>query len=178
MSPEAELGVRWDGGAGAGGLGVELGGAVRFAEPTWGVTAEVRGRALLVHEREVQEWGVSGLLRVGGTGEGLSLSVEPEYGAAASGGERLWSEGVAAAAEASEPAARLSTELGYGLAAGGAAVVTPYGGLDLSGGERSYRLGSRLTIAGGFDLELEGRRQETGSGDPSYEITLSGTVSW
>ena len=181
VSPEAELGVRWDGGAGAGGLGVELGGAVGFAEPRWGLTAEVRGRALLVHEREVQEWGVSGRLRLGPqeSGEGLSVSVEPEYGAAASGGERLWSEGVAAEAAASEPGASLSTEVGYGFAAaGGAGLLTPYGGLDLSGGERSYRVGGRMAVGGGFDLELEGRRRETGFADPSYEIALTGTVSW
>ena len=121
---------------------------------------------------------MSGLLRVGGTDEGLSLSVEPEYGEAAGGGERLWSEGVAAAAEASEPAARLSTELGYGLALGGGPLVTPYGGLDLSGGERSYRLGSRLTIAGGFDLELQGTRREAAAAEPVYELELSGTLSW
>ena len=180
VSPEAELGVRWDGGAGAGGFGVELGGAVGLAEPSWRLTAEVRGRALLVHERPLQEWGVSGRLRLGPdeSGEGLSVSVQPSHGQAASGGERLWSDGVAAQEAVSEPETRLTTEIGYGLAAGGAGLLTPYGGLDLSGGERSYRVGGRLAVGGGFDLELEGRRRETGIADPSYEITLIGTVSW
>ena len=180
VSPEAELGVRWDGGAGAGGFGVELGGAVGLAEPSWRLTAEVRGRALLVHERPLQEWGVSGRLRLGPdeSGEGLSLSVQPSHGQAASGGERLWSDGVAAQEAVSEPETRLSTEIGYGVLAGGAGLLTPYGGLDLSGGERSYRVGGRMAVAGGFDLELEGRRRETGSAGPSYEITLTGTLTW
>ena len=184
LTPEAELGVRWDGGPGASGLGVELGGAMRLAAPAWRLTGEVRGRALLVHERALQEWGVSGRLRLGPgqSGAGLAMSVQPAYGAAAGGGERLWTEGVAALGAVDEPGESLSAEIGYGLAVlGGVALVTPYGGLDLSGGERRYRVGGRLTVGGGLDLELEGRRRERADaahGAALHEAALSGSLRW
>ena len=186
LSPEAELGVRWDGGAGATGLGLELGGGLGFAEPSWGLTAQLRGRALLVHERsELRDWGVSGLLRLGPgeSGEGLSLTVQPAYGAAAGGGvERLWAQG-AAAPETAAPlgaaaGASLSTEIGYGVAAAGSGVLTPYAGLDLTDAERSYRLGGRLAVATGLDLALEGLRRETAGSDPLHQLALTAAVTW
>ena len=191
LSPEAELGVRWDGGAGATGLGLELGGGLGFAEPSWGLTAQFRGRALLVHERsELRDWGVSGLLRLGPgeSGEGLSLTVQPTYGAAAGGGvERLWAQGAAApetaAPETAVPlgaaaSASLSTEIGYGVAAAGSGVLTPYAGLDLTDAERSYRLGGRLAVATGLDLALEGLRRETAAGEPLHQVALTAAVTW
>ena len=185
LSPEAELGVRWDGGAGATGLGLELGGGLGFAEPSWGLTAQLRGRALLVHEQsELRDWGVSGLLRLGPgeSGEGLSLTVQPAYGAAGGGVERLWAQGTAAP-EAAEPlgaaaGASLTTEIGYGVAAAGSGVLTPYAGLDLTDAERSYRLGGRLAVATGLDLSLEGLRRETAAGDPLHQLALTAAVTW
>ena len=191
LSPEAELGVRWDGGAGATGLGLELGGGLGFAEPSWGLTAQLRGRALLVHQqRELRDWAVSGLLRLGPgeSGEGLSLSVQPAYGAAAGGGvERLWAQGAAAPAAAAPAAAApvgaaagasLSTEIGYGVAAAGSGVLTPYAGLDLTDAARSYRLGGRLAVATGLDLALEGSRRETAAGDPLHQLALTAALTW
>ena len=182
LSPEAELGVRWDGGDGATGLGLELGGGLGFAEPSWGLTAQLRGRALLVHEQsELRDWGVSGLLRLGPgeSGEGLSLSVQPAYGAAAAGGvERLWAQGAAAPAAAAPvgaaAGASLSTEIGYGVAAAGSGVLTPYAGLDLTDAARSYR----LAVATGLDLALEGSRRETAAGDPLHQLALTAALTW
>ena len=186
LSPEAELGVRWDGGAGATGLGLELGGGLGFAEPAWGLTAQLRGRALLVHQQsELRDWAVSGLLRLGPgeSGEGLSLSVQPAYGAAAGGGvERLWAQGAAAPAAAAPvgaaAGASLSTEIGYGVAAAGSGVLTPYAGLDLTDAARSYRLGGRLAVATGLDLALEGSRRETAAGDPLHQLALTAALTW
>ena len=181
LSPEAELGVRWDGGDGATGLGLELGGGLGFAEPSWGLTAQLRGRALLVHQqRALRDWGVSGLLRLGPgeSGEGLSLSVQPAYGAAAGGGvERLWAQGAAAPVGAAAGAS-LSTEIGYGVAAAGSGVLTPYAGLDLTDAARSYRLGGRLAVATGLDLALEGSRRETAAGDPLHQLALTAALTW
>ena len=185
LSPEAELGVRWDGGAGATGLGLELGGGLGFAEPAWGLAADLRGRALLVHQQqELRDWGVSGRLRLGPgeSGEGLSVTVEPTYGAAAGGSERLWEQGAPAPEPAATatpaPGASLSTEVGYGLAAGAGGLLTPYAGVDLSDTERSYRMGGRLAVAAGFDLALEGQRRETAGGEPLHEIGLTASATW
>ena len=183
LTPEAELGVRWDGGPGLSGAGMELGGALTFNDPAWRLAAEVRGRALMMHEQAVRDWGVSGRLRLGpgDSGEGVTIDVQPSYGSADSGSERLWTQGVAGApATADEtPAARLSTEVGYGLAAaGGAALLTPYGGLDWAAGTRSYRVGGRLAVGGRFDLELEGRRIETDDRAAAHEVALRGATSW
>ena len=188
LSPEAELGVRWDGGAGATGLGLELGGGLGFAEPAWGLAADLRGRALLVHQQqELRDWGVSGRLRLGPgeSGEGLSVTVQPTYGAAADGGsERLWEQGAPApeaaapAAATPAPGASLSTEVGYGLAAGAGGLLTPYAGVELSDTERSYRMGGRLAVAAGFDLALEGQRRETAGGEPLHQLGLTASATW
>ena len=185
LSPEAELGVRWDGGHGANGLGLELGGALGFAAPSWAMSAELRGRALLVHEqRELRDWGVSGRLRLGPgeSGAGLSLTVQPSYGAAAGGTGRLWAQGTPApepaAAATPAPDLSLSTEIGYGLPAGASGLLTPYAGLDLTDAERSYRMGGRLAVAAGLDLALEGRRHETAAGDPLHQLGLTASVTW
>ena len=68
-------------------------GGVRYA---WGrLTLETRGWTLLVHEGELEEWGVSGSVGVaaGPQGQGLSFNLGTGYGATGSGLTRLWDQG-------------------------------------------------------------------------------------
>ena len=57
VSPSGELGVRWDGGDGATGAGVEVGGGLSWTGPGRGLTLEVDGRWLLAHRSDLEEWG-------------------------------------------------------------------------------------------------------------------------
>ena len=97
LTPALEAGVRWDGGDGTTGAGVELGGGLGYADRASGLTAEVSGRALVAHGGGMREWGASGALRLdpGADGRGLSLSLTPSWGETGSGMARLWDEGMA-----------------------------------------------------------------------------------
>ena len=168
LTPTLEAGVRWDGGDGATGAGLEAGGGLSWSDPSRGLTVEATGRALLVHNSDVEEWGASGSMRVDPDADGLGLSFRllPSWGVSGSGMARLWNEGVAAARPADGGGgnrARLETELGYGLPAfAGAGVTTPYAGFGLAqGGERDMRAGVRVGLGAGFDLGIETERRET-----------------
>ena len=184
LTPTLEAGVRWDGGDGATGAGLEAGGGLSWTDPTRGLTVEAKGRALLVHNSDVEEWGASGSMRLDpdADGFGLSFRLSPSWGASGSSVARLWDEGVAAPRPTDGGGgneARLETELGYGLPAfGGAGVTTPYAGFGLAqGGERDMRAGVRLDLGTGFDLGIDAERRENTT-DTGHGIGLDLRIRW
>ena len=190
LTPSVELGLRHDWGDAETGFGVELGGQVRYADPALGLTVEGAVRALLAHEdRDYEEWGASGTVRVapGVGGRGLSLTLSPTWGAAQSGVDGLWSRqtttGLAPQSTRQAPTGRLNAEIGYGVAAPfGTGLLTPYAGTVLADGEaRTYRLGTRLRLTGGWatglELNLEGTRQEPAGQQPLNQ-GLQFQVEW
>ena len=158
LTPTLETGVRWDGGDGATGTGLEAGGGLSWTDPARGLTVEAKGRALVAHNKDVEEWGAS-----------------------ESGVARLWGEGTAARPTdgGGGNEARLKTELGYGLPAfAGAGVTTPYAGFGLAqGGERDMRAGVRLGLGTGFDLGVEAERRENAA-DAGHGIGLDLRIRW
>ena len=65
LTPNVELGLRYDDGAAETGAGVELGGGLRYADPVRGLTVEATARSLLAHEDGgYEEWGLSGSLQL------------------------------------------------------------------------------------------------------------------
>ena len=85
-----------------------------------------------------------GASQPGATGQGLSLTLAPAWGAASSGVNGLWSRqttaGLAPQGTRQTPAGRLNAEVGYGFAPFGAGLLTPYAGTVLSeGAARTYR---------------------------------------
>ena len=187
FTPSVELGMRFDRGDGETGAGVELGGGLDYAHPALGLRADVSGRVLLAHEGETEDWSVGGSVRLEpASGRGLSLRLAPSYGETGSSLARLWEDGVAgsgagatgAGTTGASPAARLDTEMGFGLAAF-AGVLTPYGGLELSeGGTRGYRLGARFLLGPAFELGLEGERRESRPERAEHGLMLRGRVRW
>ena len=182
LTPTLETGVRWDGGDGATGTGLEAGGGLSWTDPTRGLTVEAKGRALVAHNKDVEEWGASGSMRLNPDADGLGLSFQllPSWGASGSGVARLWDEGAAARpTDGGGNEARLETELGYGLPAfGGAGVTTPYAGFGLAqGGERDMRAGVRLGLGAGFDLGIEAERRENAA-DPEHAVRLGLRIRW
>ena len=165
LTPTVELGVRHDWGDAETGFGLEVGGRVSYADPTLGLTVEGTVRGLLAHEADAyKEWGASGTVRLdpGATGQGLSVTLAPTWGAAASGVEGLWSrqttQGLAPATQSAQRG-RLAADVGYGFAAFGSGLLTPYAGTVLSdGADRTYRVGTRVQLPG-LTLNLEGTRQ-------------------
>ena len=183
LTPVLELGLRYDEGDAAQGVGLELGAELNYGYPAWGLTLAGHGRLLATHRSPYEEWGAGALLRLelGAERRGLTLSVAPSLGRATSGSQELWEHGVALAdsAPAADPPAvgRLDAELGYAMTApGGGGVLTPYGRFSLVGaGARDYRVGARLELDAGLELSLEGARRE-GSGPPQHTLTFRGTL--
>ena len=196
LTPSVELGMRFDGGDGETGAGVELGGGLDYAHPALGLSADLAGRVLLAHQGGAEDWSVGGALRrEPASGRGLSLRLAPSYGDTGSGLARLWEHGVAepgagatgatatgatgtGTSNGESPAARLDTEMGYGVAAF-AGVLTPYGGLALSeGGTRGYRLGARFRLGPAFEMGLEGERRESRTERADHGLMLRARMRW
>ncbi len=181
LTPTMEVGLRHDWGDAETGFGLELGGRVQYADPALGLTIEAAVRGLLAHEdRDYQEWGASGNIRLdpGKGGQGLSLTLAPTWGATASGVDGLWSwqttAGLAPQGNRQTPAGRLNAEVGYGFAPFDTGLLTPYAGTVLSdGADRTYRVGTRLQLGGpgatGLNLNLEGTRQEPAGQQPANQ---------
>ena len=177
LTPTMEVGLRHDWGDAETGFGLELGGRVQYVDPALGLTIDAAVRGLLAHEdSDYQEWGASGSLRLdpGAMGQGLSLTLAPTWGAASSGVDGLWSRQTTAGLAPNTRralAGRLNAEVGYGFAPFGTGLLTPYAGTVLSdGADRTYRVGGRLQLNGGWAtglaLNLEGTRQEPAGQQP------------
>ena len=188
LTPSLELGLRHDGGDGAIGGGIEVGGSLRFQNPATGLTIEGRGR-ILTGQSDYREWGLGGSFRYdpGAAGRGLSVSLAPSWGETASGVAGLWDQDVAAlpshdrTASDSGAQGRLEGELGYGLSAfGGQGLLTPYGGFSLVGdGRHHYRIGSRFEMAWGLNLSLEGERRESANAAAvEHGVMLRGQIQF
>ena len=181
VTPTVQLGLRHDWGDAETGFGLEVGGRVQYADPGLGLTVEGAVRALLAHEdADYEEWGAWGTVRVdpGPLGQGLSLTLSPTWGAAQSGVEGLWSRqttaGLAPQENRRQPAGRLTAEVGYGFTLFDTGLLTPYAGTVLAdGAARTYRVGTRLNVAGrnatGLTLSLEGQRQESAGQQPANQ---------
>ena len=179
LTPRAELGLRYDGGDGATGTGVELGGGLRFRDPGTGWAVDGFARRLMTRGGSLpREWGFGASLGFdpGPSGRGPSARLTQSWGRSASGLHRLWEKEVGTSA--ARPESRLELELGYGFAAfGGRGVVTPFGAVTLDGGSRrSYRAGARLEAGPGASLSIEAERREPRDGAPGHAALLRGRL--
>ena len=188
LRPRVEVGGRWDSGTAEQGLGLELGGGLAYTQTEWGLSVDMQGRYLLVHEdRAFEDWGASVNVRLdpGLGGEGAYLTVAPVWGQPGSGVEQLW--GTAAAVPGGTPSAQaagwrpgnVEIDVGYGLAlADGRGLLTPYGGLVLGDpGTARYRLGGRWALSRLLDLSLEGERAEQ-PGQASHSVSVRLGWQW
>ena len=177
VKPSVALGVRQDGGDGRTGTGVEAGGGLTLSAWNSRLHVVAAGRTLLAHGGGLAEWGAGGSVRIapGADGRGLSLRMQPEWGAAGrSGIGQLWQQGATQSAPASrgrsvpgatDPShsspARIDAEVAYGVGAivlGTQALVMPYAafGSDSSADGRgsAYRFGARLRTRPVVGLEI------------------------
>ena len=182
--PSVEAGLRHDGGDVDEGLGVEVGGSIRFTNPGMGLTFEVNARGLVTHEEEdVSDWGVGGMIRIarGKSGRGLAFTVQPAVGETASGAARLWGIKDAsrlAREEIEDLDPRVRAEVGYGLDAWGG-LLTPYTSLSVSdSGNGTYRVGSRFRMGERLSMSLEGDVRERVNADPVHGVALRGSLRW
>ena len=171
LVPSLEAAVRHDGGDAETGLGVELGGGLRYENPSRGLSSELNLRGLVAHEDgSYEEWGASGALRYdpgGSTGLGPSLTLTQTWEAPSTGGMesllgRHTMAGIAAE-DAYTPEARLDAELGYGLSVlDGRAVAIPHVGMSRGDDGRTLRLGNRLRFGSTSEVSVEGEFPDDG----------------
>ena len=187
LIPTLEVGLRHDGGDAETGSGVEVGGSLRYTS-AWGLSLEASVRGLLAHEAsDYQEWGASGALRFdpGQQGLGLTASIMPTWGSAASGVDRLWGQPQASGLTVGNPlataaAGRLDAELGYGVAAlRGRGLLTPYARAALAeGSEQAWHVGARLGLAESLNVSLEASRRARDGDTAAHELALLATLGW
>ena len=183
LTPTIEAGVRHDAGDAEEGVGFEIGAGLAYQGT--GISIEGKVRTLVAHDEDAyEEWGASFAVRVdpGSNGRGISLSITPAWGSAASETEQLWStrtaEELVSEAEF-EAEQRIDAELGYGLRGpAGIGVLTPYTGLSLNdGGNRTLKAGARWNVADGATAGVEAAREEAAAQEkPSNAVMLRAAI--
>ena len=177
LVPWGELGLRHDGGDGATGASVELGGGLHYRNIEQGWNAEVYGRWLAVQDDALpdeQGFGVRFRYDPEAPGFGPWVSLTQTWDETASGLHRLWEDGASNPVLHGSPARRLDVEVGYGFKAfRGRGALTPFVALSLeSDGSRSYRVGNRLAPGSSAILSLEAERREYSSAPAHHVIVL------
>ncbi len=164
LTPWGEFGLRHDGGDGATGAGLEMGGGLRYHHAGVGLTAESQGRWLALHKGATREWGLGGRLRFdpGASGRGPSVSLAPAWGQTASGVQRLWERGPDNPTLPDVRGMRLDARFGYGFGTfRGRGVLTPYADVSLAGqARRGYRMGGLLAVGSSATVSMEAERRE------------------
>ena len=185
LTPNVELGLRYDDGDAETGAGVELGGGLRYADPVLGLTVEATARALLAHEAGgYEEWGMGGSLQLdpGRLGRGLSLRLASGWGLTDSSTETLWQQQTAsglARGPGQTPGGRIRAEWAYGLDVPRTrGLFTPYGSVEMAGGGRTLALGWRFELGQSLSLSLAGERREALHSTPEHALMLQTTLPW
>ena len=184
LIPTMEVGLRHDTGDGRTGLGAEFGGSLRFSDPSSGLTVEGRGRVLLGHSGDYNDWGLGGTVRFapGTNGRGLAVSLQPSYGATASRVSELWTQEAAVAptstAAPTPQGGQMNIDISYGLD-WTESFLTPYTRLSLTNTHtQAYRLGTRLQMEDGLTFSLEALRQESLTQPVDHGILLKLDLNW
>ena len=200
IASQVEVGARFDGGDAETGAGAEAGAGIGYVHEGIGLSVDARGRALVAHQASsFREWGASVAVRLRPSGEagGLSFTLEPSWGNAASGVATLWREGAAAGAPgvplggslspaqaggvplASEraSASRLHMEVDYTIVLADGGRVAPFGRWAVEGGSgRRLNVGVRLSVLEAATLDLFGEEVSGGAEPADRRLGLQGAV--
>ncbi len=195
LTPSFEIGGRLDGGDAETGLGVDIGGGIAWVHPASGISADLKGRALLTHESlGFSNLGISGSFAWDpdpASNRGPSLTLRQTMGASATGGvDALLGRETLAGLAANDNGngqqnRRLEIRMGYGFPAfGDRFTSTPELGFAFGESRREYSLGWRLGHGRNglapLEFNLEARRSEPvdpGS-DPDHSVRFGLTARW
>ena len=177
LVPWGELGLRHEGGDGATGSSLELGGGLHYRNIEQGWNAEVYGRWLAVQDdAPLQEQGFGLRFRYDPETPGFGpwVSLTQTWGEPASALHRLWEDGASELTAHNPVERRLGVEFGYGFPAfGGRAALMPYSAVSLEDSDaRGYRLGMRVSLGSSGLLSLETERRERPAASADHRIML------
>ncbi len=181
LTLSGEAGLRWDGGDGDTGTGIEMGGTAEYRNPATRMKLVATGRALLDHESDRKEWG-AGLTagyRLDSRETGLTYRSSLSHGQPESEVDSLWDSRVASrTSEDKELTTRLDAEVGYRMF-GTSGLHTPYAGIGVEeGSKRDYRIGMRNASESELYSGLEFERREADGKRPDHRIMLTGQLDW
>ncbi len=181
LTLSGEAGLRWDGGDGDTGTGIEMGGTAEYRNLATRMRVVATGRALLDHESDRKEWGagVTAGYRLDSRETGLTYSSSLSHGQPESGVDSLWDSRVASrASEDKELTTRLDAEVGYRMF-GSSGLHTPYVGLGAEdSGTRDYRIGMRYASESDLSSGLEFERRESDGKRPDHRVMMTGQIDW
>ena len=183
LTPSIESGMRYDGGDGETGAGLEVGAGLGYSTGRLAVKVNARGLLARDEDSEYEEWGLSGSLafQPRSDGRGLSMTVGSGKGVTQSGVHALWSRqdagALARGGAAMNAAQRYQAELRYGLKGPmGRALWLPYLGTDSGDGARALRMGVRLTLDHNLGAGLEIGRRESVFRPVDHAIQVRGNM--
>ena len=181
LLPSMEVGMRYDSGDAETGYGLDLGAAILWSAPEYGISGELKGHTLLTHQEEAfREQGLtlSFSWEPDPSDRGPSLSLSHTMGATASGGmDALLNPTTIQVLDASTTTGQqFAAELAYGFPAYQDRItLTPAVALALSPTSRNYSLlwsvapyaQHQQRQGTPWEVSLEGERQEENSSSPA-----------
>ena len=178
LLPSMEVGMRYDSGDAETGYGLDLGAAILWSAPEYGISGELKGHTLLTHGEEAfreQGLALSFSWEPHPSDRGPSLSLSHAMGATASGGmDALLNPATIQVLDASTTTGQqFGAELAYGFPAYQDRItLTPAVALALSPTTRNYSLlwsvapYAQQRQATPWEVSLEGEWQEQNSSSP------------
>ncbi len=175
VRPYVEVNVRRDGGSAETGTGLELGGGVRVSYPGWRLKGEVRTQGLVMHTAEgFTEWGMSGMVQVGGGPEGLMVAVRPSWGPRHGG---VLHQQHLETTRTRANLHRTELELAYGIPFN-AGVMRPVMGMTQLATGRMYRVGAELRPWDQASISLSGLAQSHANSQTQIGVNVQGSLRY
>ena len=190
LVPKVEIGARHDGGDAETGFGIELGGGIAWFDPTLGLSLDVSGRTLLVHENDdLEDRGISAQLAFDpdpATERGPSFALRQEFGGRAQGGlDALFATDSLEdrTGSGSKAISRWTAEVAYGFPAFGSRFIgSPHVGVGLAIDARDWSLGWRLTpeaaSAPDISLGVKAALRESATEAPERRVGVEVHARW
>ncbi len=190
LTPRVEAGARHDGGDAETGAGMDLGVGINWKAPVFGLSLDVAGRMLILHENEdFADRGISAAVVFDPSPEserGPSLSLRQAIGGSAEGGiEALFATTTpldGGGQIGSGAGMRRTLETAYGFSAfGGRFTASPHAEVDFTERARDYALGWRFVphkLASDLAFGIKATRREGETLAPVHVFGVEATVRW
>ncbi len=190
LTPRVEAGARHDGGDAETGAGMDLGVGINWKAPVFGLSLDVAGRMLILHENEdFADRGISAAVVFDPNPEserGPSLSLRQAIGGSADGGiEALFATTTPLGDGGnigSGAGMRRTLETAYGFSAfGGRFTASPHAEVDFTERARDYALGWRFVphkLASDLAFGIKATRREGETLAPVHVFGVEATVRW
>ena len=185
LTPKVSLGMRGDTKAEQSTLGMEVIGGINFVNPL-GLKWEGAGSMLLGNENTVQKISASSTFGfdLGNDKLGTTLTLSPTWGQSSYDAQNnLWDSNILQ--DDSEMGqytngTQIDSEIGYGFAIGdNTGILTLYSGYEFDQQvDDELMVGTRVSIASNFDLDVEGSQEIGTEGSNPTKVQFNGRLSW